>query len=31
VDGTPATRFGAELRRQMEDAACAGRVIRPTG
>jgi pyruvate/2-oxoglutarate dehydrogenase complex dihydrolipoamide acyltransferase (E2) component len=31
VDGAPATRFGAELRRQMEDAACAGRVIRPTG
>ena len=31
VDGAPATRFGAELRRQMEDATCAGRAIRPAG
>jgi hypothetical protein len=31
VDGAPATRFGAELRRQMEHPASAGRAIRPAG
>jgi pyruvate/2-oxoglutarate dehydrogenase complex dihydrolipoamide acyltransferase (E2) component len=29
VDGAPATRFGADLRRQMEDVSSAGRVIAP--
>ena len=31
VDGAPATRFGAELRRQMGYPASAGRAIRPAG